>query len=159
MREIHHALVLNMHQPPSNLDHLLETSEWEAKEILFAYDRMPRVLWDYQDIARLEDGVLLGADLEHGGVGLDHHPANGGGSSEDLDQVLDGLHHPGRLDLAAGLRRGGRHPQHSGGDRGGGADLFRDRQPPQGIHLFFPVGSFRTGRGFGRVFPADALFR
>ncbi len=62
MREIHHALVLNMHQPPSNLDHLLETSEWEAKEILFAYDRMPRALWDYQDLARVHlslSGTLL----------------------------------------------------------------------------------------------------
>ena len=47
MHEIHHALVLNMHQPPGNLETLLETQEWEAKEILFAYDRMPRVLWDY----------------------------------------------------------------------------------------------------------------
>ena len=53
MRDIHHALVLNMHQPPGNLETLLETQEWEAKEILFAYDRMPRVLWDYQDIARV----------------------------------------------------------------------------------------------------------
>jgi len=44
MRDIHHALVLNMHQPPNNLEHLLDTNEWEAKEILFAYDRMPRVL-------------------------------------------------------------------------------------------------------------------
>ena len=45
MNEIFHALVLNMHQPPSNLDELLDTNEWEAKEILFAYDRMPRTLW------------------------------------------------------------------------------------------------------------------
>jgi alpha-amylase/alpha-mannosidase (GH57 family) len=62
MREIHHALVLNMHQPPSNLDRLLETNEWEAKEILFAYDRMPRALWNYQDIARVHlslSGTLL----------------------------------------------------------------------------------------------------
>jgi hypothetical protein len=44
MREIHHALVLNMHQPPRNLENLLETNEWEVKEILFAYDRMPRVV-------------------------------------------------------------------------------------------------------------------
>jgi len=62
MKEIHHALVLNMHQPPSNLDHLLDTNEWEAKEILFAYDRMPRTLWGYEDIARVNlsfSGTLL----------------------------------------------------------------------------------------------------
>jgi alpha-amylase/alpha-mannosidase (GH57 family) len=62
MREIYHALVLNMHQPPSNLDVLFEQNEWEAKEILFAYDRMPRVLWPYEDIARVNlvfSGTLL----------------------------------------------------------------------------------------------------
>ena len=62
MREIYHALVLNMHQPPSNLDHLLETNEWEAKEILYAYDRMVRTLWAYEDIARVHlsfSGTLL----------------------------------------------------------------------------------------------------
>lgn len=50
--EIYHALVLDMHQPSGNLDHLLDAHEWEAKEILFAYDRMPRSLWGYEDIAR-----------------------------------------------------------------------------------------------------------
>jgi alpha-amylase/alpha-mannosidase (GH57 family) len=62
MREIHHALVLNMHQPPRNLENLLDTNEWEVKEILFAYDRMPRACWAYQDIARVHlslSGTLL----------------------------------------------------------------------------------------------------
>ena len=62
MSDIYHALVLNMHQPPSNLDHLLESNAWEAKEILFAYDRMPRSLWAYEDIARVHlslSGTLL----------------------------------------------------------------------------------------------------
>ena len=53
MTEIHHALVLNLHQSSSNLDDLLETNEWEVKEVLFAYDRMPRVLWAYEDLARV----------------------------------------------------------------------------------------------------------
>ena len=39
MRDIFHALVLEMHQPSGNLRDLLDHSEWEAKEILFAYDR------------------------------------------------------------------------------------------------------------------------
>lgn len=52
-REIYHALVLDMHQPSGNLEHLLDAHEWEAKEILFAYDRMPRSLWGYEDVARV----------------------------------------------------------------------------------------------------------
>lgn len=59
---IFHALVLNMHQPPSNLDMLLGSNPWEVKEILFAYDRMARTLWDYEDIARVNlvmSGTLL----------------------------------------------------------------------------------------------------
>ncbi len=58
----HHALVLNFHQPPGNLEHLLETKDWEAKEILFAMDRMPRKLWGYEDVARVHlslSGTLL----------------------------------------------------------------------------------------------------
>ncbi len=66
MRDIYHALVLNMHQPPSNLDTLLDNNEWEAKEILLAYDRMPRMLWDYQDIARVH--WLSEPGLWHGGL-------------------------------------------------------------------------------------------
>lgn len=62
MKEIYHALVLNMHQPPANLDSLFENNAWEAKEILFAYDRMPRTLWAYEDLARVHlsmSGTLL----------------------------------------------------------------------------------------------------
>ncbi|MDF9392514.1 MULTISPECIES: glycoside hydrolase family 57 [Methylococcus] len=59
---IHHALVLNLHQPPGNLEHLLEHQTWEAKEILFAYDRIARSLWDYSDVGRVHlsvSGTLL----------------------------------------------------------------------------------------------------
>lgn len=59
---IHHALVLNLHQPSGNLEHLLEHNEWEAREILWAMDRMPRALWPYEDIARVHlslSGTLL----------------------------------------------------------------------------------------------------
>lgn len=61
-RPIHHALVLNLHQPPGNLDGLLENAAWEAKEILFALDRIPRALWDFEDIGRVHlamSGTLL----------------------------------------------------------------------------------------------------
>jgi len=57
-----HALVLNLHQPSGNLDDLLAHNEWEAKEILFALDRIPRSLWGYEDLARVHlslSGTLL----------------------------------------------------------------------------------------------------
>ncbi len=62
MKEIYHALVLHLHQPKNHLDELLITNEWEVKEILFAYDRMARTLWGYEDVARVHlslSGTLL----------------------------------------------------------------------------------------------------
>ena len=62
MRKVFHALSVNFHQPLGNLEHLLRTSEWEAKEILWAMDRIPRALWEYQDVARVHlslSGTLL----------------------------------------------------------------------------------------------------
>lgn len=62
MNPIYHALVLNFHQPSQNLQELFLHNEWEAKEILFAMDRMPRALWDYEDVARVHlslSGTLL----------------------------------------------------------------------------------------------------
>ena len=41
---------------------LLDRKPWEAKEILFALDRMPRSLWPYEDVARVHlalSGTLL----------------------------------------------------------------------------------------------------
>jgi alpha-amylase/alpha-mannosidase (GH57 family) len=58
----HHALVLNLHQPPGNLQDLLDADSWEAKEILYALDRIPRSLWGYEDAARVHlslSGTLL----------------------------------------------------------------------------------------------------
>ncbi|MGB8387741.1 hypothetical protein, partial [Mycobacterium sp.] len=62
MPEIDFALVLNLHQPPGNLEHLLDTDEWQAREILWALDRIPRSLWEYEDIGRVHvalSGTLL----------------------------------------------------------------------------------------------------
>lgn len=63
MGDIFHALVLNLHQPAGNLEYLLEHNEWEAKEILYALDRMPRSLWTpYEDVGRVHlalSGILL----------------------------------------------------------------------------------------------------
>ena len=62
MRKVFHALTLNFHQPPGNLEHLLVTEEWAAKELLWAIDRMPRSLWAYEGIAKVHlnlSGTLL----------------------------------------------------------------------------------------------------
>lgn len=58
----HHALVLNLHQPPGNLQAMLAADNWEAKEILYALDRIPRSLWGHEDLARVHlslSGTLL----------------------------------------------------------------------------------------------------
>jgi 4-alpha-glucanotransferase len=60
--DIFHALVLNLHQPAGNLDTLLESAPWEATEILYALDRIPRALWRHEDTARVHlslSGTLL----------------------------------------------------------------------------------------------------
>ena len=62
MKTVFHALVLNLHQPTGNLETLLETQDWEAKEILFAMDRIARSLWGYEDVGRVHlsvSGTLL----------------------------------------------------------------------------------------------------
>jgi len=62
MSQIHHALVLNLHQPSGNLDALLAENPWEAKEILFAYDRIARSVWNYEGLAKIHlslSGTLL----------------------------------------------------------------------------------------------------
>lgn len=63
---IHHALVLNLHQPWGNLDAMLSDPglAWQARECLFAYDRIPRAVADWQDVARVHvamSGSLLEA--------------------------------------------------------------------------------------------------
>lgn len=63
---IHHALVLNLHQPSGNLDDMLldPAHEWQAKECLYAYDRIPRAIAGWEDVARVHvsmSGTLLEA--------------------------------------------------------------------------------------------------
>jgi len=63
MAEVYHALGLNMHQPPGNLLALHNSNErWEARQILWCYDRPVRMLEGYEDVARLHmslSGTLL----------------------------------------------------------------------------------------------------
>lgn len=54
--------MLNLHQPAGNLDALLADQEWQAREILWSIDRIPRSLWGYEDVGRVHlalSGLLL----------------------------------------------------------------------------------------------------
>ncbi|MBN1171006.1 MAG: hypothetical protein JXA67_02430, partial [Micromonosporaceae bacterium] len=56
------ALVLNLHQPAGNLEDLLVSQPWDAKQILWALDRIPRALWRHEATARVHlalSGTLL----------------------------------------------------------------------------------------------------
>ena len=62
MVDIEFALVLTLHQPPGNLERLLDERETEGNEILWAIDRIPRSLWQYEDLGRVHlslSGTLL----------------------------------------------------------------------------------------------------
>jgi 4-alpha-glucanotransferase len=63
MAEVYHALGLNMHQPLGNLISLHNSAErWEARQILWCYDRPTRMIEGYEDISRLHmsfSGTLL----------------------------------------------------------------------------------------------------
>ncbi len=62
MKKVYHALGLHMHQPPGNIDLLLKTDEWEAKQIILCYERPLRYAMQYEDVARLHldfSGILL----------------------------------------------------------------------------------------------------
>jgi hypothetical protein len=57
MAEVYHALGFNMHQPLGNFLALHNSEEsWEAKQILWCYDRPTRMLEGYEDVARLHVG-------------------------------------------------------------------------------------------------------
>lgn len=61
-RNVFHALGLHMHQPPGNLELLIESNEWEAEQIIRCYERPARYAADYSDVARLHvgfSGILL----------------------------------------------------------------------------------------------------
>ena len=59
---ISHALGLHMHQPPGNLQLLIDENPWEAEQIIRCYERAARYAGRYQDIAHLHvgfSGILL----------------------------------------------------------------------------------------------------
>lgn len=77
MADIEFALVLNLHQPAGNLEELLDAHDWQAREILWAIDRIPRSLWPYEDLARVHlslSGTLLetlaNPDFQHRVYGI-----------------------------------------------------------------------------------------
>ena len=59
---ISHALGLHMHQPPGNLQLLIEDNPWEAEQIIRCYERVPRYADTYRDVGHLHvgfSGILL----------------------------------------------------------------------------------------------------
>ncbi len=71
MADVYHALGLHMHQPLGNLVALHNSGEsWEARQILWCYDRVTRMIEGHRDVARLHlsfSGTLL-KQLEDPGV-------------------------------------------------------------------------------------------
>jgi alpha-amylase/alpha-mannosidase (GH57 family) len=64
VQEIDWALVLNLHQPSRNIEEMVADQEWQAKEVLWAMDRIPRSLWGYEDVGKVHlslSGTLLEA--------------------------------------------------------------------------------------------------
>jgi 4-alpha-glucanotransferase len=62
MEHTFYALGLHMHQPPDNLNLLIETNEWEAQQIIKCYERAARYAHQYKDVACFHvgfSGVLL----------------------------------------------------------------------------------------------------
>lgn len=62
MIPLYHLLGLHMHQPPGNLELLLDANEWEARQIMLCYERPLKYAWRYQDVARFSvgfSGILL----------------------------------------------------------------------------------------------------
>lgn len=62
MTAIGHLLGLHMHQPPGNLELLIDTNEWEARQIMLCYGRPLKYASYYRDVARFcvgFSGILL----------------------------------------------------------------------------------------------------
>ncbi len=62
LADTYHALGLHMHQPPGNLKLLIEHEDWEARQIMLAYQRPLKYLKKFPEVARAHigfSGVLL----------------------------------------------------------------------------------------------------
>ncbi|MCV6637470.1 hypothetical protein [Candidatus Albibeggiatoa sp. nov. NOAA] len=62
MPQIFHALALHLHQPPDNLQLLIDTNPKEAEQIIHCYDRITRFAHKYTNIAHFHiafSGLLL----------------------------------------------------------------------------------------------------
>jgi len=55
---VFHALGLHMHQPPGNLQLLIESNAWEAEQIIRCYERPTRYAQIYRDVGHLHVGFF-----------------------------------------------------------------------------------------------------
>jgi 4-alpha-glucanotransferase len=73
---LYHALGLHMHQPPRNLERLIQSSPEDAEQIIRCYERAARYAREYSDSAHLHlgfSGILLEQLLDPGVVDAYRH--------------------------------------------------------------------------------------
>jgi 4-alpha-glucanotransferase len=73
---LYHALGLHMHQPPRNLERLIQSSPEDAEQIIRCYERAARYTQEYRDSAHLHlgfSGILLEQLLDPGVVDAYRH--------------------------------------------------------------------------------------
>ena len=119
MSKIHYALGLHMHQPPGNLKLLIESNEWEAKQIMLSYARPLKYAAKFPDAAFQVgfSGILLEQMMDPEMVEkykpIVDIPAmlKGYGSAKNIELLGMGYYHPifpliPTDDWPAQLRRG-----------------------------------------------------
>jgi len=85
-----------MHQPPGNLDLLIEANEWEARQIMLCYERPLKYAQRYQDVARFcvgFSGILL-EQLEDPSIIARY------AGIVDIPRMLEGYRHAPNIDFA-----------------------------------------------------------
>jgi alpha-amylase/alpha-mannosidase (GH57 family) len=91
-----HLLGLHMHQPPGNLELLIASNEWEARQILLCYERPLRYAARYLDVARFcvgFSGVLLEQLLDPAIIARY-------ASIVDIPKMLEGYRNAPNIELA-----------------------------------------------------------
>ncbi len=93
---VYHLLGLHMHQPPGNLDLLINANEWEARQIMLCYERPLRYAERYRDVARFcvgFSGILLEQLLDP--KMIDRYSG-----IVDIPKMLDGYRNAPNIELA-----------------------------------------------------------
>ena len=92
---VYHLLGLHMHQPPGNLELLINANEWEARQIMLCYERPLRYAERYRDVARFAVG-FSGILLEQL---LDPNIISRYAGIVDIPKMLDGYRNAPNIEL------------------------------------------------------------